>query len=186
MGPIPSLLFNHELFYTFLTWSLILRYSGAHSFGHFEKWVLFKSRTFTSWLKSAGSEKREVGRFCWVLVVLDKARTFHIKSLGSSCICEKREVVPRAVKSARYPALLTKSSKTRPTLKRGISRTFSGQKCGISRALKKKIRPKLWARAKFFGATAVPATAPGTKNKQRPAPTLLYCTQYSKPKLMLR
>jgi hypothetical protein len=49
----------------------------AHSFGHFEKYVLFNSRTFTSRLKSAGSEKREV--------------------------------VPRAVKSARYPALLGKA-----------------------------------------------------------------------------
>jgi hypothetical protein len=27
----------------------------------------------------------------------------------SSCICEKREVVPRVVKSTRYPALLGKS-----------------------------------------------------------------------------
>jgi hypothetical protein len=49
----------------------------AHSFGHFEKCVLFNSRTFTSRQKSVGSEKREV--------------------------------VPRAVKSARYPALLGKS-----------------------------------------------------------------------------
>jgi hypothetical protein len=55
----------------------------AHSFGHFEKCVLFNSRTCTSRLKSAGSEKREVE--------------------------------PRAVKSARYHALLTKLSKTRPT-----------------------------------------------------------------------
>jgi hypothetical protein len=38
-------------------------FSRAHSFGHFEKCVLFNSRTFTSRLKSAGSEKREVGRF---------------------------------------------------------------------------------------------------------------------------
>jgi hypothetical protein len=47
------------------------------------------------------------------LYILDKARTFHrkrvTKKAKSSCICEKREVVPRAVKSARYPALLGKS-----------------------------------------------------------------------------
>jgi hypothetical protein len=35
----------------------------AHSFGHLEKCVLFNSRTYTSRLKSAGSEKRQVGRF---------------------------------------------------------------------------------------------------------------------------
>jgi hypothetical protein len=57
----------------------------AHSFGHFEKCVLFNSRTFTSRLKSAGSEKREV------------------------------HVVPRDVKSARYPALLGKTQ-NRPKL----------------------------------------------------------------------
>jgi hypothetical protein len=34
--------------------------SRAHSFGHFEKCVLFNSRTYTSRLKSAGSEKRGV------------------------------------------------------------------------------------------------------------------------------
>jgi hypothetical protein len=35
----------------------------AHSFGHFEKYVLLTARTFTSRLISTGSEKREVGRF---------------------------------------------------------------------------------------------------------------------------
>jgi hypothetical protein len=59
-------------------WSITLLVKNrAHSFGYFEKRVLFNSRTFTSRLKSAGPEKREV--------------------------------VPRAVKSARYPVLLGKS-----------------------------------------------------------------------------
>jgi hypothetical protein len=43
-----------------------------------------------------------------------------LKAQGS----EKSEVVPRAVKSARYHALLTKSSKTRPTKARDIPHFF--------------------------------------------------------------
>jgi hypothetical protein len=46
---------------------------GAHSFDQFEKCVLLKACTFTSVLRRVRSEKRKVGRFYSVMVVLVKA-----------------------------------------------------------------------------------------------------------------
>jgi hypothetical protein len=54
----------------------------------------------------------------------------------SSRFSKMDEVVRRAVKSARYPALLGKVcafDKTDQNLTNGKARTFSSQKCGISR-----------------------------------------------------
>jgi hypothetical protein len=52
----------------------------VHSFGHFKNIALVKAHTFTSWLKSARSEKREVGppavKSARLPMLLRKARAF--------------------------------------------------------------------------------------------------------------
>jgi hypothetical protein len=83
-------------------------YSRAHSFGHFEKYVLLTARTFTSRLLSARSADF-IKFWCYYLKLALTLRRLWCDHISlSPHFFNMHEVVPRAVKSAGYPALLRK------------------------------------------------------------------------------